>query len=261
MIPRSNRLLIELKNTMKYLLTLTTLSAALALTACGKSETDTAKPKANWTDLSAASKPKIEEKAKEAIAAKAPRGDQAKALSEYAELDSGKQLMFLNLALSGMPADYPAIASNISSNYNRESDNFKKNDMLKALKPGIDQEIEAAKSRRYVFMDLSDTPLETFDFNQSAFPMKLLSSGSYRYFNDIHGYRAEFDHIGPFSLLKVSDENQAREIEQLRTKYQLQARLYMFAMDVPVGSNNVRFEPMAIEIRDKQGRVLATAKP
>ena len=32
-------------------------------------------------------------------------------------------------------------------------------------------------------------------------------------------------------------------------------------MDVPVGSNNVRFEPMAIEIRDKQGRVLATAKP
>ena len=246
---------------MKYLLTLTTLSAALALAACGKSDGDTQKTEAPKPSLSDASKSKVEEKAKESIAAKAPRGDKAKALTEYVELDSGKQLMFLNLALSGMPADYSAIANNISRNYNNESDNFKKNDMLKALKPGIDQEIEGAKSRRYVYMDLSDTPLETFDFNQSAFPMKLLSSGSYRYFNDIYGYKAEFDHIEPFALLKVSDENVAREIEQLRTKYQLQARMYLFAMDVPVGSNNVRFEPMAIEIRDKQGRVLATAKP
>ena len=246
---------------MKYQLILTAISAALALTACGKSETEAGKQEAAKPSLSDASKHKVEEKAKETIAAKAPRGDQGKALTEYAELDSGKQLMFLNLTLSGMPADYAAIAGNISSNYSRESDNFKKNDMLKALTPGIDQEIEAAKSRRYVYMDVSDIPLETFDFNQSAFPMKLLSSGSYRYFNDIYGYKAEFDHIGPFALLKVSDENQAREIEQLRTKYQLKARIYMFAMDVPVGSNNVRFEPMSIEIRDKQGRVLATAKP
>lgn len=246
---------------MKYLLTLTSLAAALALTACGKSEPEAAKPEAAKPSLSDASQSKVQEKAKETLAAKAPRGEQAKALTEYAELDSGKQLMFLNLALSGMPVDYAAIASNISNNYNRESDNFKKNDLLKALTPGIDQEIEAAKSRRYVYMDVSDTPLETFDFNQSAFPMKLLSSGSYRYFNDVYGYKAQFDHIEPFALLKVSDENQAREIEQLRTKYQLHARMYMFAMDVPVGSNNVRFEPMAIEIRDKKGRVLATAKP
>lgn len=245
---------------MKSLLTLSALSAALALTACGKSETST-KPEAAKPSLSDASQSKVQEKAKETIAAKAPRGDQAKALTEYAELDSGKQLMFLNLTLSGMPVDYPAIASHISSNYRNESDNFKKNDMLKALKPALDQEIEAAKGRRYVYMDVSDTPLETFDFNQSAFPMKLLSSGSYRYFNDVNGYLAKFDHIEPFALLKISDENQAREIEQLRTKYQLRARIYMFAMDVPVGSNDVRFEPMAIEIRDKQGRVLATAKP
>lgn len=245
---------------MKYLLTLTTLSAALALSACGKSETEATKPEAAKPSLSDASAHKAEEKAKETIAAKAPRADQTKALSEYAQLDSGKQLMFLNLALSGMPADYQVIARNISRNYDNESDNFKKNDMLKALKPGIDQEIEAAKARRYVYLDVSDTPLETFDFNQSAFPMKLLSSGSYRYFNDLYRYKAEFGHIEPFAALKISDENQAREIEQLRTKYQLQARIYMFAMDVPVGSDNVRFEPVAIEIRDKQGRVLATAK-
>lgn len=246
---------------MKYLLTLTTLSAALALAACGNSDSDTSKTASPPPSLSDASPSKVEAKAKEKIASKAPRGDKDKALTEYVELDSGKQLMFLNLALSGMPADYAAIASNISRNYSNENDNFKKNDMLKALKPGIDQEIEGAKERRYVYIDVSDTPLQTFDFNQSAFPIKLLSTGSYRYFHDISGYRAEFDHIEPFALLKVSDENMAREIEQLRTKYQLEARIYMFAMDVPVGSNNVRFEPMAIEIRDKQGRVLATAKP
>lgn len=243
---------------MKYLLT--TFAAALALTACGKSEPEATKPEAAKPSLSDASQSKVQEKAKETIAAKAPRGDQAKELAEYAELDSGKQLMFLNLALSGMPADYERIASNISQNYNRENDTFKKNDMLKALKPGIDQEIEAAKSRRYVYLDTDDSPLETFDFNQSAFPMKLLSTDSYRYFYDISNYRAKFDHIAPFATLKVADEAQAREIEQLRTKYRLRARIYMFAMDVPVGSNDVRFEPMAIEIRDKQGRVVATAK-
>lgn len=246
---------------MKHLLSLTAIAAALTLSACGKSETESSNKDAAKPSLADARPSKVEEKAKESIAAKAPRGDQAKALSEYAELDSGKQLMFLNIALSGMPVDYQTIAGNISRNYNVESDNFKKNDILKALQPAIDQEIEGAKNRRYVYMDVGDTPLEAFDFNQSAFPMKLISSGSYRYFNDIYGYKAEFDHIEPFSTLKISDENQAREIEQLRSKYQLQARIYMFAMDVPVGSNNVRFEPMAIEIRDKQNRVVATAKP
>ena len=201
---------------------ITSICAAALLMACSKKDEA---PPVSLKDASSptAVKAAVEEKR----AATAPKADKSIPLEQYQELDSGKQLLFAYIAFSGMPLDYNNVASQISKEYARESDDFKKRDLLEALKPSIDKEVAKAKETRYFYMDM-DENVGNYDFDAKAFPIPALAdSKSIRYFYDLNQYQLTFANSDAFNKLSVTDESTARTIEGLRTKYSaIKTRVY-----------------------------------
>jgi len=223
------------------------------LQGCSKSEGDNEPVSLKDAASPIQAKQAIEEQK----AAAAPKANKSVPPDQYQELNSGKQLLFANLAVNSMPLDYEKIAAQISNEFSFQSDEFKKRDMLNALKPGIDKEVDKAKLGRYYFMEMNES-LEKYDFNSKSFPVTaLMESSSYRYFYDLSQYRLTFSNSLAFSKLAVPDENQARIVESLRTNGSLKTRVYFFAADTKLGEPIVIGEITKVKISDKKGNLVA----
>lgn len=232
------------------------------LQGCSKSESPPAaspgvpaKPVSLQDATSTTQAAKAVEQAKTAAA---PKADKSVSLDQYQGLNSGKQLLFAYLATSAMPVDYENVAAAISNEYRSQQDEFKKRDILNALKPGIDKEIAKAKENRYFFMDMEDQ-VAKYDFDAKAFPLPALANAeSVRYFHDLSQYRLSLANQMNFAKLSVPDENQARTIETLRSKYAgLKTRVYFFVTETKLGETTVVGEVTKVHLLDNKGNVLA----
>lgn len=237
-----------------------TLALIAALGGCGdkaeKAAGADAKP--NLTD---AAKPAVmAEQAQEKARSALPKGDPRTPDGSYTDIDSGNQLMFAYLGVAGMPIDYNEVATSYSRDYASTSDEFKKSDLLKALKVKIDAGVAQAAQQRYVKLDIS-SPVEKYDFEKKGFPLdsSVWEKGSYRYFGDNSSYKIGFNNGSTFRYLNVPEEDKARVIEGLRSKYEsMHLVVYGYVQDADVSKKVVRAQILKVELADKKGNVLAT---
>lgn len=197
----------------------------------------------------------VKEKARAAL----PKGDPATPSSGYTEIDSGNQLMFAYLGVAGMPIDYNEVATSYSRDYAGASDEFKKNDLLNALKVKIDAGVAQAGQQRYVKVDVAN-PIQKYDFAQKGFALdsSVWEKGAYRYFADNSSYKIGFNNGAPFRYLNVPDEEKARVIESLRAKYEpMHLVVYAYIQDADVSQKVVQAQIMKLELVDKKGNILA----
>lgn len=193
------------------------------------------------------------EGAKKAQLAGLPKGDPNTPMEQYVNLESGKQLMFMYYALSNMPLDYDKMASSYSDDYRRTSDGFKKQDILKAIQPRLDQEIASAKANRY-FRDEQDLNIGPYDFEKKAFPLNGFDEGYYRYFYDLSDYKYGYTNSERLRMLTITDDAIARKIEEMRSKYQkIRMVVYAFAQDVDLNEKKVKCQILKFKITDRNG--------
>lgn len=194
--------------------------------------------------------------------AKLPVGDTARPLTDYSEWQGNNQVMFTYYALSGVPVDYDKVLVNYSQEYRESNDNFRKNDIKKALKEQIDAEIAAAKNLSYLKTTWNYFNLNAYNFESSSFPQNQLTNTSYFYWQEnhfYHRYQLLLSNGDDFKNLLVKDEATARRIEELRSKYQqLDLNLYTFIQAADPAQNAVKVQIVAVELVDAQGNVLLT---
>lgn len=223
------------------------------LSGCG----DKAPAQANLADATSAKT--VEAVKQQAVQANLPKANRDTPLENFVEYNSGNQLMFAYLSLNAIPIDYKEVLNRYSQDYARQSDEFKKNDLLVALKPKIDSEVAKAKSERYVKL-MVDTPIEKYDFEKKGFPVSgaLWQPTSYRYFSDNAEYKIGFTNGEGFRYLKLASEDDARKIEELRSKYvPLQMAVYCYLQDVDMSNKTIKAEIIKVALIDKKGDVLA----
>ena len=212
-------------------------------------------------NLADAAKPAaMAEQAKEEARAQLPKGDLNTPAGSYIDIDSGNQIMFAYLSIAGMPIDYNEVAGNYSRDYMSTSDEFKKSDLLKALKVKIDGGVAQAARQRYVKLEMADS-VGKYDFEKKGFPLdsSVWEKGSYRYFNDNSSYKIGFNNGPQFRHLSVADEDKARVIEGLRSKYEaMRTVVYGYVQDADVSKKVVQAQILKIELTDKNGNILAT---
>lgn len=228
-----------------------------SLAGCKDKAPEAATP-ANLAD--AATPAAMAEQAKEQAQASLPKGDPNTPASNYVDIDSGNQIMFAYLSSAGMPIDYNEVAGSYSRDYMMAADEFKKNDLLKALKVKIDAGVAQAARQRYVRMEIADS-IEKYDFEKKGFPLasSVWEKGSYRYFNDNSSYKIGFNNGADFRYLGVPDEDKARLIEGLRSKYEdMRTVVYGYVQDADVSKKLVLAQILKIELLDKKGNLLAT---
>lgn len=233
-----------------------TLLAALSACSDKAGSTDSAVP-----NLADATSPAAVTATREEMALAAlPKADRTTPTATYIELSSGNQLMFSYLALSTMPIDYTDIASSYSQEYKHTADEFRKNDLLAALKPKIDAEVAGAGQRRYVKLVI-DNPIAKYDFDKKGFPLDeaIWAPGSYRYFSDNSAYRLGFSNGAEYRYLSGVSEASARTIEGLRSKYQpLQLVVYCFTQGADLSNKSIKAEIVKIALLDQKGNILAS---
>jgi hypothetical protein len=231
------------------------MMATLSITGCSgkKDQADGDKAANAPAGLQAAMSPDGQKAA--AIAA-LPKADTNVPLTQYFELKSGNQLMFMYYAMSTLPIDYEKIASVYSRDYMNTSDAFKKSDILKAVTPIIDAEVAKAKANRY-FMVTNDVNLSSYDFTAKGFSIKDdLSASSYHYYYDNQTYQYSYTNGDSMQMLKVSDESVARQIESLRGNQLLHLRIYAFAQDIDLSNQRVEAQIVKMQLLDAHGNVL-----
>jgi hypothetical protein len=175
-----------------------------------------------------------------------PQADRNVPDSQFVELDSGYKTGALFYALSGLPPDYEKLAIAESQDYRSTSDAFRRRDLMQALKPQIDQQIQAYKDPRNRYFTArvgNGLPLGHYDFKSNSFPLTQdLSSGTYHYFNDAAYYSYAFTNGNAFQRFPLADEQKAKDVEDLVTKgltYQGDAVAHMFAQGADPANNRV----------------------
>lgn len=239
---------------MKTKLVVTLISSALLIAGCGSKSEDAAKAPAagGLADL------KSPAAVQAATANTSKRGDASKPLTEYREISGGNDLMFLYYAQLGIPVDYDKVAQIYSEDYRRTSDTFKKQDIVNALKPRIDSQIEAARSGRYVIWTI-DSPynslLSSYRMETKSFPVQQLTADAFYYFTDnASGYHISFANAEDFKSLTVPDEGKARAIEAMVSKnVGMRMRIYAFVQDADPSNTTVKAQIMKIKISGKNG--------
>lgn len=231
---------------------------ALCLAACGKgNDAAPAAPEAAAPPgLAHLKTPEVMAKM---AASTLPKGDPATPISAYRKIDSGHQVMFLYYALANMPVPYEDIAQDYSADYGRTSDSFKRNDIIKALQPRIDQEIASAKAGRYIMLEQQESSLlQRYNFEKKSFAIdEFAEDGQYRYFNDNSKYTLTNTNNSQFTAFPVSDEATARRIEGYLSKYaQLRMQTYAFVQDVDPSNRRVKLQVMKVRLLDPSGEVL-----
>lgn len=243
-----------MKNTKKSLLLICSIVLIAGLVGCSKKDdTSNTADKTGTPNLADAMSQKGQEQA--AISA-LPKGDANTPLSQYKELTSGSEIMFAYYALSSLPTDYDKVLSSYSQDYRGASDEFKKQDILKALKPKVDQEIASAKTARHLKMTWGRFNLGKYDFQAKGFPQSDLSNNSNFGWND-SDYRLAFTNADNFKIFKVEDEAKARLIEEKRSKYEeLNLVVYVYAQDADLNETRVKAQVMKVSLQDKHGTEL-----
>lgn len=236
------------------------LLAVVVSAGCGDkaSEKKVAESKPTLTDVTSGENAK---KIKEAVVQAArPKADKNTPMENYLELGSGNQLMFAYLALMNAPIDHKEIAEKYSKDYSRASDEFKKNDLLIALKPRIDEEIAKSKSARYVKISMNRA-IEKFDFEKKGFPLTdmVWDPRSYQYFNDNSEYKLSFSNGESYRYLKTASEEDARKIEGMRSAgTPMNLMVYCFMQDADPSNKSIKAEIVKVSLVDKKGDVLAS---
>ena len=235
---------------------LTIFVCALALSAglagCSKNDAASSAPASKTPTLADATSPQAVEQAKVKAL---PQGNAATAAKDYRELAGDNDVMFTYYALSSLPVDYDKLLTAYSQDYRNTSDEFKKQDMQKALKPKVDQEIANAKGTNYIQMKWSQFRLDKYDFQAKGFPQQNLTK-------DVNfgwgwDYRVEYTNGDDYKLFKVEDEAKARQIEEMRSKGQvLDLMIYAFAQDAELDKHYVKAQILKVVLLDKNGNEL-----
>lgn len=204
----------------------------------------------------------VQQAAKAAKAASLPQPDWNTPDSAYVPVTKGTQLMYLYAAFSGIPPDYDKMAAAISQDYSMTSDQFKKHDMLAALKPKIDAGIAGAKAHPYIVFTDDNPNLGHYDFQRKAFPVgsALFQSGGYERFFDANAanYMLSVTNGQPFQQINVADENLAKTIEAQVSRYgNFKERIYAFVQGTDDSSGPmVNAKITKVELLDPNGQVL-----
>lgn len=212
------------------------LAFATVIGACSKgpqSSTPTASaPSTSAPSVSDALSPQaVQQAAAAAKTANLPKPDFNTADSAYVPLTKGTQLMYFYAAFSGMPVDYNSMASTISQDYRMTSDEFKKHDILAALKPKIDAGIADAKAHPYIILTDNNPGIGHYDFQRKAFPVgdALFQQGGYERFYDDTNTELSVTNGALFQNLNVPDENLAKTIEsEISSSANLYLKVYAF---------------------------------
>lgn len=217
---------------------------------------------ANASLTNAVSPEAVQQAAKAAKAASLSQPDWNTPDGAYVPISKGTQLMYLYAAFSGMPPDYDKMAATISQDYSMTSDQFKKHDMLAALKPKIDAGIADAKAHPYIVFTDGNPNLGHYDFQRKAFPVgsALFQSGGYERFFDANAanYMLSVTNGHPFQQINVADENLAKTIEAQVSQYgNFKERIYAFVQGTDDSSGPmVNAEITKVELLDPRGQVL-----
>lgn len=242
-------------------------STAILLGACSNHPAPSANAapdsaNANATLSNAVSPEAVQQAAKAAKAASLPQPDWNTPDGAYVPVIKGTKLMYLYAAFSGMPPAYDKMAAAISQDYSMTSDQFKKHEMLAALKPKIDAGIADAKAHPYIVFTDDNPNLEHYDFQRKAFPVgsALFQSGGYERFFDANAanYMLSVTNGQPFQQINVADENLAKAIEAQVSQYgNFKERIYAFVQGTDDSSGPmVNAEITKVELLDSRGQVL-----
>lgn len=178
----------------------------------------------------------------------------------YVALTDGSQLMYLYAAFSGMPSDYDRMASGISQDYRAASDEFKKHDMLAALKPRIDAGIADAKAHPYFTFTSSNPQIGHYDFQRKAFPVNdaLFQPNGSTQFPGPYEYELAVTNGQIFQQLHVPDEGLAKTIEALVSQNQnFSMRIYAFVQGTDDSNRPVvKAEITKVELIGSNGQAL-----
>ena len=191
-------------------------------------------------------------------------GDKSVPASAYWKLDSGVMLMNLYHALSALPPDIPAIATQVSADYRNTTDQFRRKDLLAALEPRLRADIADAARHRHVVWEVSGAPIEHYVVAEHRFPIRQdIWNGNGRFFwNDNSSYQISFLGDEPLHGLTVSDEATARTIEDRVSRFQpLRLRIYAFAQGDDPNQKVVKARMLRIELVDDKDKVLAVQAP
>ncbi|MGC7404313.1 DUF4852 domain-containing protein [Pandoraea pneumonica] len=238
-------------------------TSAMGLAACGNKGGDAQPEKAaaapaNLNDVK--SPQAAQQLQKQMVQDSLPKGDPATPDASYIELNSGNQLMFSYLALADLPVDYDQVARRMSRDYANSNDEFRKHDLLEALKPKIEASVAQAKAQRYFRMTITNG-IRQYAFDKKAFPLdsSLSETGSYRYFLDNGEYRLSFTNGDRFRDLSVQDENAARKIESMRARGDTpNLVVYGFTQSADIANKAVSAQIVKVALVDRQGNVLAS---
>lgn len=237
----------------------TALAAAL-LAACSKSAPNTAAQASQPTLSGALTPAAVQKAAQTAKADSLPQPDWSTPENAYVPITKGTQVMFLDAAFSGMPANYDKMAQVFSSAYRMESDAFKKHDLLTAIQPKLDAGIADAKAHPYITWTDSTPQLGPYDFGTHSFPdnSALFSSTGYMSFSDAFGYNLGVTNGTAFQRFVVPDEAKARTIESLRGQWQaLHLKVFAFVQGTDESQTpTVQAVITKAQIIDKNGQVL-----
>jgi hypothetical protein len=194
---------------------------------------------------------------------KLPRANRDTPESQYAHLDSGYQLAALFYALSAMPPDYDVLAAAASREYRTTTDEFRKRDLLQALRGKIDQDLARYKDprNRYFTLDQNNAAVQHYDFKTSSFPVGYnIGPGAYTYFNDAPNYKLAYNNGGDFLRMPVADEQRAKEIESMVTRYQLAggvSTFYIFVQEADTTNNEVKAHIVRVVMKDQKHSEIA----
>jgi hypothetical protein len=231
------------------------ITAAFALSACGNKDAETASA-GNVSDIA-----KVDEKPVVAKSADAelPKGDKAKPMDQYTELNSGAQLSQAYYAFSGLPVPYEKLAEQTSVDYRQTQDSFKKQDILKALQPQLEQDIAALKKSPYLMLR-TNIQLKNFDMQRKAFPVEGFSPNSYISYNDSDSVLT-FSNTDAFQAFPQADEAKARELEAMVSQNphaQWPTRAYLYVQDAKDinGRRTVRAQLLKLVVETPDGKPL-----
>lgn len=247
------------ENIVKFLPKLITITlATVLLTACGKGEEKKGDAPKDVSSKATAT-------AKQSTENTLEKGDKAHPLNEYRAIENGNDLMFLYYGLVNMPIDFEKIANAYSNDYQQTTDTFRKQDILKALKPRIESEISKAKSARYITWTIQNpysSVLGSYQMASKSFPLQNLREGDSYYFQDrAANYALDFTNIDEFKFLSVTDENKARAIEAMVSKNTgMTMKIYAFAQDGNPSNTHVKAQILKIEITGVHGEAISELK-
>lgn len=252
----------------KTMLTLA-IAATLALTGCkkdtgsggGDATADAAMP----TGLLGEATGKAQAAAAEAAL---PQPDKTRPLASYRKLANGTDALFLYQAASSLPPDYEKLAQAYSSEFRETSDSFRKQELLAALKPQMEQLVGQAKASPYAYITLKyNNNLEAYDFQRKGFPVFSFGENTQqeRVGDYSSGKTLNWVNRSQVAFAPVADETAARAIESMRTngKYNNPPLLnvYFFAQSANLNSDEINAVVTGVQIIDKSGRVLAEYSP